>query len=497
MDIMAIVKQFVKGHAYLYESKSYRNEEGKPRNQKTIIGKIDPNTGTPIYKKEYIERMEFEGTPVELQSETNYPVSAIRKSNVKSYGGFYLYSQIASKSGLLNILRNVFPECWQQILNIACYLVSSGEPVMYCGDWVEQTESFTCNRMSPSAISSLFKTIRVGERNEFFRKWAKHRCEQEYLALDITSVSSYSELISSVEWGYNRDKEKLAQINLCLLMGEKSGLPVFQTVYNGSLKDVSTLKTTLKLASSLSMNKIALVMDKGFCSIKNINEMLYNQQGLRFLISMPFSISFAKERVAQEKSRIDLIENTILLGSDSLRGVTRECAWDGKKNIFAHIFYNARHAFDVKEELYTNIASILEIMNRNPSYKIDDSKFKKYCRVQSPTQNGEGLKIHICYDEVEKSLQNTGWLVILSNHITNASEAISIYRAKDVVEKGFLNMKGSLELGRLRVHSDESMQNKVFVCFIALVLKCFIHRVMLNKGLYYKMTMKKLILNSG
>ena len=49
-------------------------------------------------------------------------------------------------------------------------------------------------------------------------------------------------------------------------------------------------------------------------------------------------------------------------------------------------------------------------------------------------------------------------------------------------------------LGRLRVHSDEGMQNKVFVCFIALVLKCFIHRVMLNNGFYYKMTMKKLIL---
>ena len=33
--------------------------------------------------------------------------------------------------------------------------------------------------------------------------------EQEYFALDITSTSSYSELVDDVEWGYNRGYRKL------------------------------------------------------------------------------------------------------------------------------------------------------------------------------------------------------------------------------------------------------------------------------------------------
>jgi hypothetical protein len=482
---MAIVRQTVNGHVYLYESRSYRNEKGEPRNKKKIIGKIDPTTGKPQYKEEYLERMKAEsGIAPQPDTEPSYTLEAIRKSTVKNYGAFHLFNHIAEKTGLMGILRDVFPGCWQQILSIACYLVSSGEPVAYCSDWAQQTETFAASRLSPSAITELFKEITVGERDEFYARWAEYRSEQEYLALDITSVSSYSELIGYVEWGYNRDKEKLAQINLCLLMGEESGLPVFQTVYNGSLKDVSTLKTTLKLLTSFSMDKISLVMDKGFCSTKNINE-LFKHKNIRFLIAVPFSLSFAKERVAQEKFDIDRIENTILIGSDSLRGITRECVWGSEKSIFAHVFHNARHLANTKEDLYANLASILDTLRNNPSYNC--GKFGKYFR-QSASNNCE-----IRYDEIEKTLQHCGWLVIVSNHIPYARDAISVYRAKDVVEKGFHSMKSNLDLGRLRVHSDDAMQNKVFICFIALILKCFIHRVMLENGLYYSTTMKKLL----
>ena len=87
-----------------------------------------------------------------------------------------------------------------------------------------------------------------------------------------------------------------------------------------------------------------------------------------------------------------------------------------------------------------------------------------------------------------------GWLVIISNDVADAKEAIIIYREKDVVEKGFLRLKNSLDLGRLRVHREDSMQNKVFVGFISLILMSQIHKVMLDNGLYKKMTMKKLLM---
>ena len=113
------------------------------------------------------------------------------------------------------------------------------------------------------------------ERIDFFRKWSKLISERECFALDITSVSSYSKQISDCEWGHNRDNEKLPQINLCLLLGEKSRLPVFQTYYNGSLSDVVTLEATLnEFIGVVGKKRITVIMDKGFYSQKNLN-MLY------------------------------------------------------------------------------------------------------------------------------------------------------------------------------------------------------------------------------
>ena len=40
---------------------------------------------------------------------------------------------------------------------------------------------------------------------------------------------------------------------------------------------------------------------------------------------------------------------------------------------------------------------------------------------------------------------------------------MQIYRAKDVAEKGFLRLKRSLDLGRLRVHSEDRMLNNVVI----------------------------------
>jgi len=98
-------------------------------------------------------------------------------------------------------------------------------------------------------------------------------------------------------------------------------------------------------------------------------------------------------------------------------------------------------------------------------------------------------------------LSTASWLVIISNDVPRAKEAICIYRDKDVVEKGFLRLKCSLDLGRLRMHSQESMQNKVFAGFVALILLSEINRVvnfceihlMAEKNLYRSYTMKKLL----
>nr|WP_080752165.1 IS1634 family transposase [Bradyrhizobium japonicum] len=492
----SIIRQKVGDKIYLYESVSYRNVEGKPRNKRVPIGKIDPSTGQPIYKPDYLARMAACGAFVEMAASTQtFTADDIRRSSVLEFGAMYLLQSIAQQIGLLHALQSALPNVHLEIFTLACYLVSSGDPFLYCEEWLSKTSCPAVGSLSSQRISDLLQTITPDGREAFYQAWCQLRCEQEYLALDITSTSSYSDLIQDVEWGYNRDREQLPQINICMLMGETSRLPIYQVLYSGSLKDVSTLETTLSKMDAVSGGKPTLaVMDKGFFSTRNVNAMLNRTNPIRFVIAIPFTSQFAKKMVVSERKDIDCLQHTLVIGDDSLRTVTKERAWNEKQRLHTHVYYHAMKALKLREELYAHVTVLKDRAEADPKAALQDESSKKYLIIRKSENTPSGYTVNIREEVVAKELETAGWLVILSNDVSDAKEALSIYRQKDVVEKGFLRLKSHLDLGRLRVHRDDSMQNKVFIGFIALILMSHLHKVMLDKGLYRNMTMKKLLL---
>jgi transposase len=327
----------------------------------------------------------------------------------------------------------------------------------------------------------------------FYEQWGEYRCEKEYVALDITSISTYSELINNAEWGYNRDKEKLLQINVCMLMGEKSRLPILQVVYSGSITDVSTLKTTLETASGLNLKDMSLVMDKGFSKIDNINTMLSESFGTRFVTALSFTLGFAKDQVKRETEGIDCVENTIVIGSDILRGATSRQSWNDEHDVFVHACFNPEAATYARNKVFAKINNLTNKVNQKPEEHRNNAEVKKYLTIRKSRNSSTGYSIKIKDKTLNNELLTKGWVILISNHIDNAQEALQIYRAKDVVEKGFLRMKSCLDLARLRVHSDEAMQNKIFIGFIALIITAHIHKVMADNQLYKSWSMKKML----
>ena len=489
----SIVKQKVGNNIYLYESVSFRNKDGQPRNSRTLIGKIETGTGQPKYKQEYLDRMAAEGHPVPItQTPASFTINDIHLSSIRDFGAFYLYKELAKEMRLLHALQKAFPGLWEEIFNLAAYLISTGEPYSYCEDWLENTDAFYSGPMSSQRISELLAGITSEERNNFYQLWCSLRSEVEYLALDITSTSSYSRLIDSVEWGYNRDGENLRQINICLLMGQKSRYPIYQSVYGGSLKDVTTLETTIHMFMALAGEKpVITVMDKGFFSTKNINMMLSERRHIDFIVAVPFTCKFAKDLVKSERKGIDTLSKTIVNGTESLRADTKILTWNNGHKVYTHVYYNSLKAQGIREDLYMHVAALREKANEDPEKYLGNPDYEKYLII---AKTKKGYKVKLRSDVVESELETSGWMVVISNCVKDTKEAIKIYREKDVVEKGFLRLKNSLDIGRIRMHSENSMQNKVFIGFISLILLSAIHNVMEEKKLYSKMTMKKLIL---
>jgi transposase len=496
---------------YIFECSSYRNKK-QNSNKKKRVGKFDPVLGVAYFDFDYLQLvangeaseiklpsgMSLSKQPLNQCQETSnsgeiFSIEDIQNSVTKNYGLFYLLSTISKQIGLDSILSNSLTNKWHKIFMLVYYLLSCGDPYQDCEDWLEDTEGYNIGKMSSQEISRLLKMITDEERNSFYSSWCDYCIQEEYLALDITSTSSYSNLIDDVEWGYNRDKEKLAQINICMLVGEKSGLPIFYNNYSGSLKDVNTLPTTLKIFKELIENKkIYLVMDKGFYSKKNIDFLLKTELKPKFVIAMSFNSKTAKQILESSYSINSDINNAITINEGYLYSTSQNIIWNDDTTLTAHIFYNeAKYSKERKE----TISKILEYKNNaeeNPVKYSKEKEYNKYLNFNINKSQKDQLIVSIKPNILEKSLKHSGWLIILTNDNRTNLETIKIYRDKDVVEKGFLNLKKRLDFYRTRVHSQTNLNNKLFIAFIALILLSKVHNVMSQNNLYKKMTMKKL-----
>lgn len=219
----------VSGKTYVYYvTATYRNKKGQPTCDRSSIGRLDEETGKLIPNRNYYEIYLKKPVP---------PVNGIFE-----YGVYDVFEKICSKLGLKRLLKRYFPENYTEILTAAQYMLSEGNVMYYISDYTETHITALKGILSDEKCSKMFADLRQEDMLLFFREWMKHKKSDEYVAYDVTSVSSYSKNITELEWGYNRDKEKLPQINIGMYFGEETRLPLYYRVYPGSISDKAHLK---------------------------------------------------------------------------------------------------------------------------------------------------------------------------------------------------------------------------------------------------------------
>lgn len=104
------------------------------------------------------------------------------------------------------------------------------------------------------------------------------------------------------------------------------------------------------------------------------------------------------------------------------------------------------------------------------------------------------MSVKVKEDAVREARKAHGFFALASNEVKDPAVALDIYRGKDVVEKAFGNLKERLNCRWLLASSEESLNGKLFVEFVALIFLSYIHRKMQKKGFYREYTMEKLLL---
>ena len=82
---------------------------------------------------------------------------------------------------------------------------------------------------------------------------------------------------------------------------------------------------------------------------------------------------------------------------------------------------------------------------------------------------------------------------MITNDVKDPVKALEIYRRKDTVEKSFDNLKNDFHCKRLRIHSSQTMDGRLFIQFIALILSGKIQLTMNEAGWFKNISMQDVI----
>lgn len=304
---MSIIYQKDKrsGITYAYENKAWWDKEKKQsRSKRRLIGRLDEMTGEIVPTDGRCRKDKTK----EVSSAVKPGPVPFSESWHLFYGATYLLESFSDNIGLTEDLRTCFPEDYREVLSIAFYLIlEDNNPLYRFEKWhLTHKHPYGKDIYSPRS-SELFSRITDSQIQKFFTLQARRHIEDEYWAYDSTSISSYSETLKQVQYGKNKEDDRLPQINLLLVFGEKSGLPFYYRKLSGNIPDSKTVKKRLEDLDIFGIGKAKFVMDRGFYSEANING-LYREH-VKFLVGVKLSLSFIRKNLDAVYNDIRMFTN--------------------------------------------------------------------------------------------------------------------------------------------------------------------------------------------
>lgn len=501
---MAIIHQYDKrsGITYAYDT-TYRwdKEKQQSRSKRTLIGRVDKETGEIVPtdgRNKKKKARDAAVPPVKTPVPGPEPFNEIRH---QYYGSTYLLDCIGEQIGLIQDLKRCFPDRYEQLLSIAYYLILEDNNPLYRFEKWSHTHSHPYGDDIPSPRSSeLFASITDDEIASFFKAQGARRIEKEYIAYDSTSISSYSECLKQIQYGHNKENDRLAQLNLLLLFGEKSGLPFYYRKLTGNIPDVTTVKSLLADLDVLGLNKVKLVMDRGFYSEANINGLF--KEHLKFLVGVRVKLNIVKKELGKVYDDIRDFRN--FDHAMNTYGVTVPAEWDytqerpykgdvinEKRRIYIQLYYNIDKGAEDEQAFDQRIAGLYKELANDNRIKSHEAAYEQYFAVKKTPKRR--ITVTVKEDELKKARRYMGYFALVTNEKMDAFTALKTYRMKDIVEKAFGNIKERLNMRRLLVSSERSLEGKLFVEFIALILVSSIHKRLQQNQVYEDYTMQQVL----
>ena len=517
------VKQKIRGKVYVYIAENiYRSDLKQPRQIREYVGTLDDEDRLTLGKNVSIPDAET----VKLLKQTGIKYNPSRKhqrlrcqcgtklvdgncplcsgavTGVERIGSRHLFEEISSSLQLNNCLRKTFGKKWKDLFSLAFHRSVTGKPLYLAAPWLN---GMGINGSFSSGMTSrLLREIGADgtSREKFLSLWCKALGGSSELICDITSISTYSDRLSLSEWGYNRDHEKLPQLNIALVSERgMDGMPVAYRMLPGSVPDVSTIGNTSQFISSLGYTDSAFRLDRGFHSKANVLRM--HREGRRFVIGVPFSLVSVKKLFSGSLNSLKSGRRSFLWNGHVMRHIKKVMPYHDKHgtvNFNAHLYYEPERAADMKADFERRM---LSTENESKDMLFESRSEVREWLYERAGRRADLFKITVCGmcfkaerkpNAIARAMRFMGCTMILTNEIDlNGETTLDAYRSRDSVEKLFDTMKNENGLHRLRTGDNLIAEGQVFLSMLALILRKGLESRMRTSGLLKKYSVDALI----
>lgn len=439
---------------------------------RTTIGKMEPSDPTMMYPNPNFEKF----FPDVVLPDTDEEAS---KSSCIRVGAFMVLKKIISDYGLQEHLRSWDERGRGLLLDLAAYsIISEKNAAQYYPDYAYNHPVLTPNNKiySDSTISRFLSEFSEDDRVSFLNSWNEQRNHREkiYISYDSTNKNCKAGDIEKAEYGHPKDSVGAPVVNYAIAYDLCNQEPLLYESYPGSIVDVSQLQYVLDKFQGFGYRNIGFILDRGYFSRENIEFM--DKCKYDFVIMVKGRGSFVNHMILENQGKFEK-KRAFYIEEYRTNGMTIKSKLyaDDEADRYFHLFHSIRRESAEQQQLENELRRMKDAMDKCKGREAVLGKiYEHYFELTYHEKNGKQILYGYREREgvIERELMLCGYFAIVTSGCMTAKEALLLYKSRDTSEKLFCFDKTFLGNRSLRVCTNDTFDGKVFVAFIALVIRC-------------------------
>ena len=459
---------------YQYGS-DYNQEKQYAIPLRAIVGKVSATDKTRMFPN---EKFQIYFPDAVIQDEL--PI-AYRSCCLK-IGACVIIQKVIDEYSMVPMLKKRFGDETGLILDLVSYLIVEEENAgQYYPDFAFTHPLFSDKMTiySDSKISRLLASITKDQCIGFLDDWNKNRDHKSriYISYDSTNKNSEAGDIDIVEFGKAKDDKGLPVFNLSIAMDKTNRVPLFYEEYPGSVTDVSQFTFMVDKVKEYKYKKIGFILDRGYFSKENIRYI--DENDYTFIIMCKGCKALVSSLVLENRGTFET-KREFSIRSYKVYGITvlSKLYEDDKKDRYFHIYYNPSKQAAEREHLEQRIEKLRQFMDKHIGKEEKFGKtYQDYFRLHY-NRKGVFLGADERAEIIEQELELCGYFCIITSEKMTASQALIQYKGRDISEKLFRTDKSFIGSRSERVYSSQSMSSKIFIEFLALIVRNRIYNLL-------------------